>query len=197
METVDNTGGSPTPIPEAALETERLLLRPWRARDIPEVHRICQDPEIQRYTTVPSPYQLKDAEWFILDHCPKTAAAGTSATFGVFVKETGHVAGAISLMGITTISQDVRTAEIGFWGAPETRGSGYVTEAARELVRWGFQELKLERIIWQAYDGNDASRRVAEKAGFRIVGMQRASHLHRGERLDMWLGDLLPEDVLG
>lgn len=195
METVEKTDHSPTPIPRAVLETERLVLRPWAERDIPEVFRICQDAEIQRYTTVPSPYQLRDAEWFIMDHCPKMAASGQVATFGVFLADTGRVAGAISLMGITTISQDVRTAEIGYWASPETRGHGYLTEAARAVVRWGFRELGLQRIVWQAYAGNDASRRVAEKAGFRIVGLQRGSHTHRGERLDMWLGDLLPGDL--
>jgi RimJ/RimL family protein N-acetyltransferase len=195
MESADKPETSPTPIPYATLETERLLLRPWEERDIAEVYRICQDPDIQRYTTVPSPYQLKDAEWFILEHCPKQAAAGTTATFGIFLKATGQVAGAISLMGHTAISQDVRTAEIGYWAAAETRGNGFLTEAAREVVRWGFKELAIERIIWQAYAGNEASRRVAEKAGFRIIGVQRGSHTHRGERIDMWLGDLLPGDL--
>lgn len=195
METADERAGSAKPIPHAVLETPRLLLRPWEERDIPEVYRICQDADIQRYTTVPSPYQLKDAEWFILDHCPKTAASGATATFGVFLKDSGRVAGAVSLMGITTISQDVRTAEIGYWGSPETRGNGYLTEAAQTVVRWGFRTLGLERVIWQAYAGNDASRRVAEKAGFTIVGLQRGSHTHRGTRLDMWLGDMLPADL--
>jgi RimJ/RimL family protein N-acetyltransferase len=195
MDTADGRDDSPKPIPHVTLETQRLLLRPWEERDIPEVYRICQDADIQRYTTVPSPYQLKDAEWFILDHCPKSAASGTTATFGVFLKESGRVAGAVSLMGITTISQDVRTAEIGYWGSPETRGNGYLTEAAQTVVRWGFGKLGLERIIWQAYAGNDASRRVAEKAGFTVVGLQRGSHTHRGERLDMWLGDMLPADL--
>jgi RimJ/RimL family protein N-acetyltransferase len=194
METADKHGDSPTPIPHVTLETERLLLRPWEERDIPEVYRICQDADIQRYTTVPSPYQFKDAEWFILEHCPRTAAAGTTATFGVFLKDSGQVAGAVSLMGITA-GADVRTAEIGYWGSPETRGNGYLTEAAQAVVRWGFRELALERVIWQAYAGNDASRRVAEKAGFTIVGLQRGSHVHRGVRLDMWLGDLLPGDL--
>lgn len=196
METADKTIPRAKPIPQVILETERLLLRPWAERDITEVYRICQDPDIQRFTNVPAPYRLQDARWFVREHCPKTAADGSTATFGVFERGSGRVAGAVSLMGITTISQDVRTAEIGYWGSPETRGNGYLTEASRHLVRWGFAELGLERIVWQAYAGNEASRRVAEKAGFRIIGLQRGSHTHRGERRDMWLGDLLPGDLL-
>jgi RimJ/RimL family protein N-acetyltransferase len=185
---------APTPLPTTPLETARLILRPWSDEDIPEIFKICQDPGIQRWTTVPTPYLPKDAEWFVRDFCPAGFARGDEATYGMFVKETGEIAGSIALMGLTA-NRAVRTAEIGFWAAPSTRGQGYMTEAVRGLVRYGFDELGVQRVFWQAYDGNDASRRVAEKAGFTIVGLQRGSHTARGERIDMWLADLLPEDL--
>lgn len=184
-------------LPEGPLETGRLLLRPWREEDIPGVYKACQDPEIQRWTTVPSPYLPSDAEWFVREFTPRGFASGDTATFGAFVKETGRIAGAVGLGGITRfiVGRGVRTAEIGYWADPEARGRGYITEAVREVVRWGFEELRLGRVTWQAFDGNKASRRVVEKLGFTIVGLQRGSHEHLGERLDMWLGDILPGEL--
>src|SRR4051794_26316982 len=55
---------SAPPLPQGPLETARLVLRPWQEDDIPALHKICQDPDIQRWTTVPSPYAMSDAEWF-------------------------------------------------------------------------------------------------------------------------------------
>jgi RimJ/RimL family protein N-acetyltransferase len=188
--------GAP-PLPQGPLETARLLLRPWRDADIPEIFRICQDPEVQHWTTVPSPYQMKDAEWFVRDHTPRGFQSGDEATFGIFVKNTGQVAGAIGLAGITAsvANRGMRAAEIGYWANPDTRGRGYITEGVREVVRWGFEEAGLGRITWQAFDGNAASRKVIEKAGFTIVGRQRSSHAHRGRLRDMWLADILPGEL--
>ncbi|NUR61905.1 MAG: GNAT family N-acetyltransferase [Catenulispora sp.] len=187
----------PQPLPEGPLETARLVLRPWREEDIPAVYKICQDPDIQRWTPVPVPYELKDAEWFVREFAPRGFATGDEATFAAVVKESGQIAGVVGLGGIARLTEGrgVRTAEIGYWANPETRGRGYLTEAVREVVRWGFEELGLGRVTWQAFDGNVASRRVVEKAGFTIVGLQRGSHEHRGRRLDMWLADVLPGEL--
>ena len=185
------------PLPQGPLRTRRLVLRPWREAEIPAVFAICQDPEVQRWTTVPSPYLMKDAEWFVREHAPSGFRTGDEATFGVFVADTGQIAGSIGLTGITTLVQGrgVRTAEIGYWANPDTRGRGYITEAVREVVRWAFEEVRLGRVVWQAFDGNAASRRVIEKVGFTIVGRQRASHDHHGVPRDMWLADILPGEL--
>ncbi|GAA1960960.1 GNAT family N-acetyltransferase [Catenulispora subtropica] len=185
------------PLPQGPLQTARLVLRPWREDDIPAVFKICQDPDIQRWTTIPSPYEIGDAEWFVREFTPQGFATGDEATFAALVKETGRIAGAVGLGGIGRLSEGrgVRTAEIGYWANPETRGRGYITEAVREVVRWGFEDLELGRVTWQAFDGNAASRRVVEKLGFTIVGKQRGSHEHRGRRADMWLADVLPGEL--
>lgn len=189
----------PGTVPYVELKTERLLVRPWQEQDIPEVLRCCQDPEIQRWTTVPTPYRVCDAEKFVREITLNGRRLGTDAIFGVFLRETGQIAGAAGVHGITANSPQgpgmTRHGEIGYWAAPDTRCRGYLTEAVREIARWSFEELGLHRLVWQAYDGNAGSRRVAEKAGFRIFGMQRASHVVRGEIIDMWLGDMIPGDL--
>jgi RimJ/RimL family protein N-acetyltransferase len=185
------------PLPEGPLETARLRLRPWRDEDIPEIFRICQDPDLQRWTAVPSPYLMRDAEWYVREHTPRGFRTGDEATFGAFVKDTGELAGAIGLAGIAAhaAARGVRAAEIGYWANPATRGRGYITEAVREVVRWAFEEVGLQRVTWQAFDGNAASRRVIEKAGFTMVGRQRRAQAHRGVLRDMWLADILPGEL--
>lgn len=59
----------------------------------------------------------------------------------------------------------------------------------------GFDELGLAGIHWSAVAGNDPSRRVAEKTGFRIEGHVRGLLMRRGERLDGWMGSLLAEEL--
>jgi RimJ/RimL family protein N-acetyltransferase len=75
--------------------------------------------------------------------------------------------------------------------APWCRGKGYGTDAARTICAWGFGALGLARIVWRAHVGNDASRRVAEKAGFTFEGIQRAGCEQRDERRDAWVASLL------
>jgi RimJ/RimL family protein N-acetyltransferase len=65
----------------------------------------------------------------------------------------------------------------------------------RLLVEWGIAELGLERVEWGGIVGNEASRRVAEKVGFRVAGTMRAVSLQPGRRVDLWVGDLLPADL--
>ena len=62
------------------------------------------------------------------------------------------------------------------------------------LPRSGFAELGLRRIEWRAEVGNDASRRVAEKAGFTVEGLLRQALLTDGERRDCWVGSLVKGD---
>ena len=66
----------------------------------------------------------------------------------------------------------------------------------RGICRWGFAELGLSRIEWRAEVGNDASRRVAEKAGFTVEGLLRRALPTGAVRRDCWVGSLLTADGL-
>jgi len=174
------------------LTDDRLLLRPWRPDDVDAVYEACLDPQVQRWTTVPSPYARADAEAFVCESSPAGWAAGEAATFGIFDRETRRLLGSIALMHLTEGDvPDGGRAEIGFWCAPWARGRGVITDAARLLCRCGFEELGLARIDWYAEVGNHASRRVAEKVGFTVEGVQRQRLVNRGERRDGWVGGLL------
>ncbi|HTJ66366.1 MAG TPA: GNAT family protein [Actinospica sp.] len=176
----------------ATLRTERLELRPWAEQDIDAITAACQDPEIQRYVPVPAPYSRDDAETYVREVVPKGREAGTDIIFGAFVADTGLPVASIGMHRIKDLDAPAGgVGEIGYWAAPATRGQGYMTEAAREVCRWAFDDLGLARIEWLAIAGNEASWRVVEKLGFVREGTLRSHSIHRGVRHDIWIGSLL------
>ncbi len=178
------------------LTTGRLVLTAPAQADIDALTAICQDPDIAAWTSVPAPYTRADAEAFVLRIVPAGLAAGTDAVFALYHATSGQVLGMVGLHGIAPRTA-TRTAhaELGYWTAPEARGRGYMTEAARAVCRWGFEDLALERIDWMAFVPNHASRRVAEKLGFTIEGTLRRRHIQKGRVVDTWLGSLLPGEL--
>ncbi|WP_327297286.1 MULTISPECIES: GNAT family N-acetyltransferase [unclassified Streptomyces] len=173
------------------LTSERLLLRPFTAADTEPVFRACQDPDIQRWTIVPSPYRREDAESFTGQVVPDGWRAGTSLAFAVLARADARLIGAISVFQ----RGQAGTWEIGYWMAKEHRGNGYMAEAVTVLTHWSLTKLGAERLEWRAEVGNAASRAVAEKAGFRVEGLLRADLLNKGTRRDCWLGAILPSDL--
>ncbi|MEU1124356.1 GNAT family N-acetyltransferase [Streptomyces sp. NPDC005899] len=173
------------------LTTERLFLRPFGPRDTDEVHTACQDPDIQRWTVIPSPYTRADAEEFIRELSPRGWQDDTDYHFAVTARDGGAVTGALGIHRRTHPG----TYEVGFWTAPEHRRRGYTTEALRAAARWAFTALAAGRLEWRTETGNAPSRAVALRAGFRMEGEQRAALLNKGVRRDTWTGALLPSDL--
>ncbi|HSV66090.1 MAG TPA: GNAT family N-acetyltransferase [Mycobacteriales bacterium] len=183
----------------ADITAGRLHLRPFRAADADVVLRACQDPDIQRWTSVPSPYLARHARSWVTSVAPAGWSSGRAATFAVLDSTCGDL---LASVGLDRISPTERSAELGYWCAPWARGQGVMTQAAAAACRWGFGApdaggLGLGLIEWRAEVGNDASRRVAEKVGFRIEGTLRLRAVHQGRRVDCWVGSLLLEEILG
>lgn len=176
------------------LSTERLVLRLPEPADAPAVHAACQDPEIPRWTPVPSPYTTADAERFVNESCPDGWRTDTAYTFGVFTRDAGRLVGVMALVRLAQLRTAERQAELGYWTAKEMRGRGCTVEAGRAVCRWAFTDLGVERLEWCAEAGNTASRAVASRLGFRMEGTLRARIVHEGTRRDAWTGSLLPSD---
>ncbi|MEU4470203.1 GNAT family N-acetyltransferase [Micromonospora sp. NPDC023888] len=168
-----------------------VLLRQWRDTDADAVHRACQDPDIQRWTSVPRPYRPEHALGFVTEMSGTAWAEGTGAPFAVCDPATGELLGSC---GLISIDRD-GTGEVGYWTAPWARGRGVMVRATRALSRWSFATLGLRRLIWQAEVGNHASRLVALRAGFRIDGRLRRPDPATGSGADGWIGSLLPGEV--
>ncbi|MEU5722590.1 GNAT family N-acetyltransferase [Micromonospora sp. NPDC047738] len=169
-----------------------LLLRPWRAEDADAVYRACQDPDIQRWTTVPRPYRPEHALDFVARRSAAAWADGSGAEFAVCDAATGEL---LASCGLVSIDRALGSAEVGYWTAPWARGRGVAARATRAVARWAFDAGKLRRLIWQAEIGNHASRLVALRAGFRIEGELRLAQPAVDGRPEGWLGSLLPGEV--
>ena len=147
-----------------------LTLRPKRPEDADAITAACQDPEIPRWTFVPSPYTRADAEAY-LRSCAEEEAAGRSAGF-LAVDGEDRLLGSFSVM---ELDSEPGYGEIGYWVAAEARGRGVATRAVRLLTEWAQRELGLELIEILPHKDNTASRRVAEKAGYRDTGELRGA----------------------
>jgi RimJ/RimL family protein N-acetyltransferase len=170
------------------LRSARLELSLPGRDDIDAIFLACQDADIQRYTTVPSPYLRVHAEQFA------SSAAGRW-TDGVnldwAIRYEGALAGMIGLYRVGGGS-----AELGYWLVRSHRGRGLLTEAAGAVIEWGFADdgLAAERIEWRAVVGNVASARVARALGFRYEGTLRGALANTLGRDDGWVAGMLRTD---
>ncbi len=168
-----------------------IHLRPPAAADIPELTAACQDPEIVRWTRVPHPYTEADARTFVSVSDARWRD-DRRATFSVLDSTSAALLGTVSLWFV-----EPGAAEIGFWVAASARRTGVGRRAVAATCRWGFGAAELHRITWRAAVGNAGSRALAERVGFRVEGILRRGLDLRGERVDCWIGSLLPEDRVG
>lgn len=168
------------------LQTERLTLSPLVAADTAAIYEACQDPEIQRWTTVPVPYTREDAATFI---------ALTEAWWVSDGEYTWAIRLGTEFCGVVGLRPDnAGIRELGFWLAAPARGRGILHEAANAVINFGFNELGLVRISSAAYVGNVASLAAQRRLGFAYEGVRRLACVQRGVNLDGWFTSLLATD---
>lgn len=164
-----------------------LRLEPFARHHLAEVDRMVSDPLVQRYTRVPVPDGWTTT-W--LEAYERGRLDGTREAWAVVDGE-GRVLGCALA---PAIDREARTAELGYIVAPWARGRGVATEAVRQLTRWAFDDLGLLRLQLLISVGNEASKRVAAKAGYRFEGVLRSMHFRADERDDMESWSRLPRD---
>lgn len=161
------------------LETERLILRPFRLEDAAEVQRLAGDRAIAATTLhVPHPYEDSMAEKWISRH-QSDFENGTGVTFAITGKADGSLIGAIGLTGMTRGHQ----AELGYWIAQAHWGRGFCTEAGEAVLRHAFLELDLARVHASHFARNPASGKVMQKLGMQQEGLRR-QHVKKWDRYD-------------
>ncbi len=169
-------------MPVPTLITERLILRAFTLDDAKRVQQRAGAFEIADTTGhIPHPYPDSAAEDWIGGHAQEFAD-GDSATFAITLRATGELSGAIGL----TIHPKNSSAELGYWLGVPFWNCGYMTEAARAVIHFGFDSLQLNRIYASHFPRNSASGRVMQKAGMTYEGTLRA-HFVRWEK---------PEDLV-
>lgn len=159
--------------PYPSLETERLHLRGFTVEDAPEVRRLAGAREVAKMTLdVPHPYEHGAAEGWISTH-RKSFEKGEGVHFATVARgvETAEstLVGAVGL----AIEARHRSAMLGYWIGIPYWGRGYCTEAAAEVVRYGFEELGLRRIHSNHFASNPASGKVMQKLGMVYEGTRR------------------------
>jgi RimJ/RimL family protein N-acetyltransferase len=184
----------PTPrllpdLPGGQLTDGVVTVRPLRAADTEDTYRLRQLPDVVETSVPPEP----PGRAHIAEFCARAESAwlqGNRADFTIRDAATGAYAGEIGLFYHEPRTQQ---AMIGYSLAPEWRGRGYMTRAARLVSRWAFTEAGIQRIIAGTAPGNEGSQRVLARAGFQREGYQH-SRLPgaNGTRIDDILWALLP-----
>lgn len=152
------------------LHTERLFLDQPHAGDLEDVARMLNHEVFAANTTnIPFPYTIANAKtWLkiVLDGYDRQE----HYVFAIREKGSTKQIGATGLK----VDHDNNKAELGYWMSQEFWNKGYVTEAAKALVDFGFTQLKLKRIFATHFDYNPASGRVLEKIGMQREGFLKA-----------------------
>jgi RimJ/RimL family protein N-acetyltransferase len=146
------------------LDTERLRLRPARLDDLDTWLAVSRDAEEVWWGEPQS--TLDDARANLEKQIAGQERHGFSL-WAVELRDTGEL---IGVTGLQHLSEGPEI-EVGYRFLRERRGRGYATEAARAAIRFGFDELGLERIVAVTLPTNRASRNVLEKCGLGFVGV--------------------------
>lgn len=171
------------------IETERLILRSWRDDDAAALFKYASDPEVGPAAGWPVHPSVANS----LDVIRTVFSA--PETYAVVLKETGEPVGCCGIIPREAATAEVavpqaqdprelvrqdaspredvsrgtslREAEIGYWLGKPHWGRGLIPEAVTALLSRCFDELKLDAVWCAYYDGNDKSKRVCDKCGFR------------------------------
>jgi RimJ/RimL family protein N-acetyltransferase len=158
----------------AAIETERLVLRPFRESDLDDLHAVRSLPEVVRYLYGDA-LSRQAAEELLGMRLGQTRVAeeGDVLALAVERREDGRLIGDVSL---TLRSAEHRQGEIGFVFHPDAQGQGYAREAATAVLNVAFGELAMHRVFGRTDARNDASAAL-----MRRLGMRQEAHLRENE----------------
>ena len=175
------------------LQTPRLVLRPLRMSDAPLIAELAGTRAVVDTTlNIPYPYRPEMAENWISAH-EESFVSGRSVILAITARGLeSEVLGAISLQ----ILRAHEHAELGYWLAEPHWNQGYVTEAAQEMIRYGFETLALHRIQSHHFVRNTASGRVMQKIGMRHEGRRREIYKKWGAYEDCDYYGLLRKEYL-
>ena len=172
------------------LGTDRLILRRMTMADAQDIFAYSRDPEVSRYVLWDAHRSIHDSRAY-LRYLQRQYRNNDPSSWGIQLRETGHIIGTIGYMWW---NQEYRSAEVGYSLSRASWNRGLMTEALREVIRFGFDRMLLHRIEAQHEVENPASGRVMEKAGMRREGVLRGRLYNKGKYVDVVLYAILRED---
>lgn len=167
-------------IPFPNLETERLYLRRVDQNDVEEIFALRSNPEIMKYIPRPLVKTTEDA----LEHIAMMDTKieiGEGINWAITYKDNPKL---IGIIGHYRIKPESYRAEIGYMLLPEYNGKGIISEAVQEVVKYGFNEMKLHSIEAVIAPENFASERVLQKNGFVKEAHFIENEFYEGRFLD-------------
>ncbi len=175
------------------LQTERLLLRPWEERDAGTLYRWASDPAVGPPAGWPPHKNIEESREVL------RCILCRPESYAVCLRCDGVPIGSASLhfSDVSDLACGEGECELGYWLARPFWGLGIMPEAAEELLRRAFEELGMERVRCGYYEGNERSRRVQEKCGFRRQWISKdvdVPQMH--EKRTGYVGVLTREDWL-
>ncbi len=168
-----------------------LGLRVLTASDAPALFDLIETDRVRLGRWLPWVGETRteaDSARFIADAADERRRR-RSLVLGIAVA--GELAGTVGLHYVDWFD---RTAEVGYWIGAHFEGRGYVTRAVRALLGVAYGAAGLHRLVIRCADGNDRSRRVAERLGFRREGLLREAQWVGGRFLDQHLYALLHQE---
>ncbi|WP_190820404.1 GNAT family N-acetyltransferase [Saccharopolyspora pogona] len=155
--------------PDYPISTDRLVLRPFTTADVADVWAYQRQPEVARYLRW-DPRDLQQTQDAVEGMAAETElrAEGDCLSLAVVLPALGVIVGQVELVWL---SEEHRQGEIGYIFNPDHQGKGLATEAARTVLRLGFEELDLHRIVGRCNALNTASAKLMER-----LGMRREAH---------------------
>lgn len=159
------------------IETDRLILRQPASADIPVIVKLANDSDIADGTlNMPYPYFEKNAiSWLNMSY--QGFDNGDQFVFAIELKESGQFIGGTGF----TVTQCFDRAEIGYWIGKPYWNKGYCSEALSAVIKFGFNDLKLNKFLATYFPHNPASGRVMEKCGMKKEG-EFLQHAKKGDR---------------
>ena len=156
------------------IETERLILRPYKDGDLDDLADMRRRPDVMRYLY--EEVQDREAVGRVLARrtgMHSLRREGDSLVLATELKGAGRVIGDVSMRWV---SEKHRQGDTGFIFNPDYQGMGYAYEAARVMLRLGFERVGFHRIEGRCDARNTASARLMER-----LGMRREAHLVENE----------------
>jgi ribosomal-protein-alanine N-acetyltransferase len=159
-----------------SFETARLRLLPFRIADLDEAHRLWTDPDMRRYLWDDEIISRETAR----EALEVSAASFESQAFGYWRVLSKGAPALIGFAGLRTFG-DPSEVELLYGLLPAWWGRGLATEAARAVLRFGFEELGLARIFGRTDPPNAASVRLLQRCGMKLLGVKPAGGLEVAE----------------
>ena len=174
------------------LETDRCILRKLSLDDTDDMHEYSSNPDVTKYLTW-SPHPDKAYTLEYLMYLQNRYKTGDFFDWAVICKDSGKM---IGTCGFTRFFFAHNGAEIGYVLNPAYHGNGIGTEVVGRVIKYGFENLSLERIEAKYMIENEASHRVMQKNGMIFEGVRRKGLLIKGVYRDVGVCSIIKEDFL-